>query len=205
MVYRKKTNFRKKRMVRKYKPKFIRKRFVPKNVFAFKRFFEATDLATTAVLGAQVPQNLSVSFSNLPSPTDFTNLFDMYKICAIKVTYIPDLSEAIAGQQSCNLNSWLDYNDIGIPVITTGEQKESYKTTKGTRIHKRYFKPQVPITVSDVSATSFLQCQRAPWISTTNTNIAHIGLKVISDPTPSAAIYTWQCRVVVYFKCKYVS
>lgn len=176
-----------------------------KNIMQFKRTFQTSSLVTGAVLGSQATQNISVSFGNIPSPTDFTNLFDMYKICGVKIKYIPDLNQAVAGQPSCNLNSYLDYNDLNIPVITTGQQKDSYRTTKGTVIHKRYYRPQVPISVSDISATAFTQCQKAPWISTTNTNIAHVGLKVITDPTPVAVVYTWRVYVTLYFKCKYVS
>lgn len=176
-----------------------------KNIMYFKRTFQAAALSTLGAVGNQVTLNASISLGNLPSVTDFTNLFDMYKICGIKLVLVPDFSEAQAGALNCNMNSYLDYNDISLPVITTGEQKASWRVTKGTRIHKRYYRPQVPINVTDVSTTSFLQSQPAPWISTNNTNIAHLGLKCISDPAPSAAVYTWRPFVTVYFKCKYVS
>lgn len=202
-VYRRRAPRRK----RAYKKRMYRKR-VPRSitnkVFSFKRQFEAAGISLAA--GAAISQVYSPSLGNLPSYTDFTNLFDMYRICGLKISLIPNINmQNVAGNPRFNIFSVIDYNDLNTLTVAQAEQYQNCKRTVNTRTHSRYFKPRIAINQTDVSATAFTASYKTPWISTQNTNIAHGFMKIISDVNPTASTLTYQVQIKMYVQFKNVN
>lgn len=195
----------KKAVYSKYKPSIPRSISKPsEQIFSFKRKFEAAPISVAS--GAAISQVYSPSLGNIPSPTDFTNLFDMYKITGLSITIIPntDMNNSVTNQRF-NLFSVIDYNDLNTVTVVQAEQYENCKRTISTKTHSRYFVPRIAITQTDVSATSFVASYESPWISTSNTNIAHGFLKVISDINPNAGTAYFTVNVTMYMKFKNVN
>jgi len=120
----------------------------------------------------------------VPNYTELTALYDQYKINAIKVHFLPEMTQNVSLAQLNNPVAYsriftaLDYNDASAP--TTIDQLREYQSCKYTSIlkqHKRYFKPRI------VDSSSVYNPGR-PWLSCDNgASVPHFGLKVGIEPT----------------------
>lgn len=209
MVYRKK-NYRKrgirKTRARKYKRNLRRVPNVARKVYYFKRSFETTSLTIPAANAAFTPTVFGWSLGNLPNYSEFQQIFDMYKIKAIKVTFIPDVNlNNVATNKRINFYTVLDFNDVGAltSVPEACEYANVHRTTS-TKTHKRYFKPACAVKLSDVNSNQFTRADRPGWVSTGNTNIAYGYLKWIADLNPNANDITFKVYTTMYIAFKNV-
>lgn len=180
-------------------------------VYYFKRSFETTTLTAAGAGGAAANAVYQLSLSNLPNVTDFTNLFDSYMIRKIKINFIPDLNMANAGtiNPRINLYSVIDRNDASsLASVSEANEYSNCKRTTSTTNHVRYFRPSLPITVTDIASNTFIEENRPRWISTANTLPTHGIVKVISDttlPSSSGTVnYNWRVFITYYIACKNV-
>lgn len=202
--YRRRTTRRPRRTYRRKRTMRTRRKYSGGKIFSFKRKFEAASISLGA--GVAMSSVYSISLGNIPSPTDFTNLFDMYRLAGVKISIIPNvnMNNSVTNQRF-NIFSVLDYNDLSTITVVQAEQYQNVKQTISTRTHSRYFKPKLAINQADVSATAFVASYKAPWISTSNTNIAHGFMKVISDVNPNAGTAYFTVNVTLYMQFKNVN
>ena len=202
MVYRKTTKRRtgrsKRSMSSRYKSRKSRRIRSKKSQYFFSRYTDALGYVncdgTNPALYA-----FNFSLSDLPNYTEFTSLYDMYKLNAVKVTFIPyqTVSNSVAtinnADNTARFFSAIDYND-GTAPITTDNLRE-YQTAKFTRLlktHKRFiYKPKI----LDTNGFAI-----SPWMSTSTPTANYYGLKVGVEPTGSAMHYSIECKYYVSFK-----
>lgn len=179
MVYRRKRTYRKKTPKRTYRKRFNRRSRYNKRgqkVFLFKRFTGAFGTLTLgSITNSYAAYNFSLS--DLPNYTEFTALYDMYKINCVKMVFIPQMDTNVSlstvnnPYASSRFFSVIDYND-GTAPLTIDELRE-YHTCKFTPIlktHKRViYKPKI----LDSSSYSI-----SPWMSTASPSTNYYGLKV---------------------------
>lgn len=173
-------------------------------IYAFKRTFEATPITIASAANATLAY--SPSLSNLPSVTDFTNLFDMYRICGLKFNFVPVYN--VANTTTVNkfeVFSVIDYNDINTITQAQAMEYQNMHKSTSTRPHKRYFKPRIAITQADVSSTSFVASYKPQWISTANTNIAHGFLKFVTDTNTGSTAFVFNVYITMYVQFKNVN
>lgn len=213
MVYYKRRNYRR---YNRSKPRYTRRKRVYKRTFkrrsrgktnkiySFKRTFEDSQLVCNA--GSTASDVYSLSLGNVPAVTDFTNLFDMYRICGAKIVLSPIYDAALSSAiNKFSMFSVIDYNDLNTITQFEAMQFQNVYRTTSTAGHKRYFKPRIAITQSDVSSTSYVASYKAPWISTQNTNIAHGFMKLITDTNSGSAAFTWNVYITLYMQFKNVN
>lgn len=174
------------------------------NTYHFKRTFAGSPVSssTSPVFGAYTLQ-----FSNLPNNSDFTNLFDMYRINKIVVKWVPnhDASEIGSTKGIPDFHSVLDFTDGNAPTsLNEMYEYQSWRMTRGTRIHTRSFIPSVlidalEITPNQASAPKFKQ-----WISTAQTDVAFLGVKYAVGATTASADVSFTPYVTYYYSCKSV-
>lgn len=186
---------------------------------AFKRMFKlGTYTASVSAAGVPSPisQGFSFAFNQLPGTTDFTTLFDQYKINGIKFSLAPTTTEAILSGVSGSsgalgfrrVHTVLDFDDASAP---TGENQmleyQSRKTTNPMQTHSRYWKPTI-LTEQYRSAVSTAYApQRNKYLDLTYTDVPHYGLKLYVDApiyNGVAAAITYEVFVTYYFTCKNV-
>lgn len=126
---------------------------------------------------------LNFSLSQVPNPSDFTNLFDFYRINAIKLHFIPQ----------ANMNSTGSLDPLSIPVIhymvdqddsigfaneTQALEKEGIKTRRLDKPFTYYLKPRVSTEIyNNGITTAYALNRRAQWIDCNSSGVAHFGLK----------------------------
>lgn len=170
-------------------------------VHHFKRVAQISSISASDdgnVLGA-----LEFKFDDIPNKTEFTNLFDQYRINGILVRFIPnftgsDINPSTTAQSVPNIWTIIDHDDAATPAnLNEMMQYPNCKMTRGQNVHKRYFRPSCLVDVAGITTgVKFKQ-----WLNMANTNIPHYGLKYHVDQT-QAEIGTWRVFVTYFFSCK---
>lgn len=214
MVYKKKAK-QKKEGKKMYKSKFGNMRGVGNNlrrqIHWFKRTLEDSQ-SMELVTGSNTPAFGVISFNlgSIPGITEFQDLYDQIRLCAVKVQCIPNVNVNVQQTTTVSLALPILYTAIdltdGLALTTIPEiyEYESLKMTRGDKIHSRYFKPMV-------AADREVAHKGRPWIYLDGTSIndTYLGLKWALQP---ANLSTGQdemgirYRVLVkyYFCCRNV-
>lgn len=148
----------------------------------------------------------------LEDSTDFTRLFDRYKINGVKVTFLNQISEATAGgaQVLPLLTYAIDYDDQGPPTASQMRQKQyvKRKVLTANKPVSIFYKPKKLLTVSDLATTSNSVITNVGWTNCDNPGVNHGGLKFILSNlyggAPATTSVQSQIDIVVqyYLSCK---
>lgn len=159
---------------------------------------------------ADVFKNLTVTLNGLPSSSEFTNLYDQYKIRGVKFTLIPrfNVAQATDGntapfQLPSQIYSVLDF-DGNFPVtINDMFQYENLKMSRGTALHKRYFKPAVLPQVFNGITTGY-SISKNMWIDCQNDAIPHYGSTICIPQVNATEPLGYDLKVDLYVAFKNV-
>lgn len=157
--------------------------------------------SATAVFGA-----ITFTLNNLPNATEFTSLFDEYKIMNCKVHFMPrgNSSEVGTNNNTGKLFTLVDYDDDTAPAsIDEMLQFPNCKTVSSNRNHIRSLVPKhaslvyqsgIPPTVTPGYAA------RSGWLDCNNSSVPHYAVKYGLQATAGANIFDIKIDYVVAFK-----
>lgn len=217
---------RARRMLLKRKPYNRRRANVVKRVnrsaagvHYFKRKLLLTNItASTSALGVPTPAagTMTFNFSSLPSASEFTSLFDEYKLTGVKLDFLP-LGDTInlpitsmtgttgAFSPGGPLILAVDYDDSATPG--SAAQLLEYQTSKVIPIprrHRMYIRPKLAVDINQGITTAY--GARTGWVDTANASVPHYGVKYwMNAPSATSASYTYQVWATYYFACKGVN
>lgn len=179
-------------------------KMIGKKIHYFKRtaYFSGF-LAGSSTL--DVFSSIQFTLGQVPNVSEFTNLFDCYRINGVKVKLMPraNSSEIGTNQGMIKLFSAIDYDDATVPTaITELMQYENLKTTASNRDHSRYFKPKIAKTVFQTALASGYS-QGTGWLDCDNTSVPHYGLKLALQQLPAGA-QSFDCQITYYLAFKQV-
>lgn len=132
----------------------------------------------------------SFALNQIPGFAELTALYDQYKICGVKIQFIPpfDNRDNLATVDSPNISSRfytaIDYND-STPPLSLDELRQ-YENAKMTTVNEKH--------VRYIPAPKFLNNSGQnvnDWISTGNPNTAHYGIKFGIEPTLQTGIINY--------------
>jgi len=142
----------------------------------------------------------------LPNYTEFTNMFDQYRIVEIEVLITPtfttaDMSIPTGGSVVCpQVMTVLDFND-STPLTTDADylqRMDTLKMTIGTVEHRRKFTPRMAALAYAGATSGYTVQPRDSWLDCSYPNIRHYGIK--TRVTPAGATGTgWMYRVFHFF------
>lgn len=182
------------------------KKNIALNVHKFTRSCTAGTIVGSAAYnpytGAIVP-----TFNLLPTPADFTTLFDRYMITYVKVKFhlkVDPGAQAAASAVYPKLWYCRDYTDG-----TTPANLNELRERSGTQY--RVMSPNKPVVVGFKPAV-LSETYRGPvstgygskwfqWIDSSYTDVPHYGLKYCIDPLINTN-YSVDVEVKMWFKCK---
>lgn len=170
--------------------------------------FHANTNTTSAAAGY-------LTLTSLPSVTDFSNLFDQYKITGFKMTWLyshnSDNSTAVAQTTSLPLLYTVYDSDDGTPMASINTMNE-YMTCRVRRLdrpQKIFVRPKVATPAYAGGAfTGWTQPGTQPWIDMATTNVQYYGCKWAIDAngaTANAIVGQIKLIVKVYIKCRDVN
>lgn len=174
-------------------------------VHYFKRtLYTPTSLISSST--ADVPFSFRFRLVDLPpaAVTDFTGLYDQYKIRAVKVSIIPRSNDYGSGITAARIFSVLDYDDSIIPgSLNEILQYQNVKMTTYGKVHSRYFKPSVNFQGGILGTTNNMALpKKNVWIDIASTDVPHFGMKGVITPTSGALAF--DLKVEYYLAMKNV-
>lgn len=152
--------------------------------------------------------NSTFTLGLLPDASDFTNLYDQYRIMGVRVTLLPrgNSSDLITQGNIGRSFSVLDYDDNNVP--SSINQLCQYPNMKMVSTHKAHSRYLVPKFQRDV-ATGLGTIAKNPstgWIDCTRTDVLHYGVKwaVQGPPAAAGANLVYDQITTFYLAFKYV-
>lgn len=141
------------------------------------------------------PSNGAVYYSNtdstangfqlnqLPGYTEFTNLYDQYRIVGVDIRWTPSVTQAIAGatpdQQLPRLVTVADFNDGTVPTTLSNlTQYQSFRADLFNKTLFRSVKPRTALAVYNNLTNNGYALQDGPtWVDTGSAGVQHYGIK----------------------------
>jgi len=198
-------SFKKKRYSRATSKRITAPKFggkIKQPVHYFKRNVDFGSISADG-FGTETTGALNFSLIDVPGYTDFTNLYDAYKIVAVKVIFIPTSDNTTTTISSSNYNNrlftCLDYNDSGVPAtINTVREYHNCKVTGNNVIHKRFIYPKLELDTSH-------QFGANPWTDINSSSVNYFGLKYAFEQPTNDATLRYRIEAVYYMKFKSVT
>lgn len=180
--------------------RFIRNTIIAnQKVHFFKRkLATAWSINVTAAAASSNGSNFGyfssqVKLSDLTNVADFTGLFDLYRINAVKLKFLHGYNCGVANETGVGASG--DPNlMIGVPTLHIVSDPDDSTTPTGTaeilerpyskslyldKDRKFYLKPRVAREVSDGTVTyNYVQYKDRPYIDMNHTDVAYNGIKV---------------------------
>lgn len=178
----------------------IPRRLNQNTTYRFSRIAQyqiSTNASTGAATGAFI-----FSLGELAGLTDFTSLFDFYRIRGVSVTFIPKVTQTTAALAVYGNFYWIaDYDDATPPTLGELEQKQGvrYKYAVG-RAFKTFLRPKALTNIyNGAASTDAHMVGKQGWINAANTGVPHYGLKWAWNGTNES---TMDVIVRYYVECK---
>lgn len=206
---------RRMRLMSKYTPS----QRVPK--LTMKRTFFSFNFSPSTATTTNFWQYQSCTLNQMTTATDITNLFDQYKINAIKYTFRPRYDNfagndtvdtvlpGVTNQAGTMIHIVKDPYYIGTPTgvyntttLNTFLEQGNVRSYQGNKPFSIYFKPTIS---SEAGTVTVGKRVRSRWLSTANgTNIQHYGFHMFAQDVNMTGTFgqSWDVFVTYYLSAK---
>lgn len=178
-----------------FRSRYIKKRFMkkkPRFTRRFKRgytsiknkektyFFKRTMATTYSITDSWNNLNRQIRLADIPNYTDFTGLYDQYKICGIKETFVFDKSEATVGSAASqilpNLYFVYDSNSSGASLSneTAALEYQNCRIRRMDKPIKKWTKTNF-LTSANSGGSDVLTVKGKGYVSTASTSVNYYG------------------------------
>lgn len=193
-------------------PMYIRQ-YRPTGIHNFKRTFQQVYAIEALAVPALVHHAISWTLASLPNYTEFTALFDAYRITGVKTTVTFNSNFASVG--AANLTHYIpnilmvqDNDDA--TALTAVTQYQEYDKFRLRRIDKPFSIFQRPRIAQSAYGggvfTSYIQTKGNPWVDCNSASVEYYGLKWVVDTTEPVSndivLGTLTLYHKVYLQCK---
>lgn len=184
----------------------------PWTVYSFKRIRQTTFTVNYDGLAQFTADGYVFKLSDVQSSTEFTSLYDQYKITGIKAKFFPRVNVLQTVNQGSTfttippIGTIVDYDDAA-PPANYAEATQFM----GARIHEAfkpfslYFKPKISTAAYSGAFTSYT-AGGSPWLDCNSPNIEYYGMKVFTLPysagnnAVTSQDPTWDIVLTYYLK-----
>lgn len=174
-------------------------------IYRFKRSFFVNSYLT-ATAGADTPAAVSFTLNGVPNASEFTGLYDQYRINAVKLRLMPrGNSSELAPGNICSLFSVIDYDDATVPTGGVNQlvQYQSLKVTRSDKEHVRYFKPRINVGAINAITGISNKMNTKGWLDCDVSTTEHYGLKFVVERPPTGTV-VYDAIVTLYLAFKNV-
>jgi len=186
------------------KPSIIRSRFLSgDDVHKFRRNVQKGSLTASAVGPAFIALNFALS--DVPSSTDFTTLFDQYRIDYVVIRAIPvrgNVHDITAGTNYATTLSVIDYDDSTTPAsMNELREFETVMSHHALDTIVRTVRPRIAVAAYSGVFTSFANVGKT-WIDVASPSVQHYGCKIGIDTCVAGALPVWQIECTYFIHCR---
>jgi len=148
------------------------------SVYKFIRIFNGPNFNQQAAVDSI--SSASILLSSLPNSSEFTNLFDQYRIDYVEVTFRPQYNMSTISSQSSQVNPVLytviDYDDAtNVAAVTDLQQYSNCKECRFDETCVRRFQPRIAQAVYSGAFTSFGNTRG--WVDCASAGVQWYGIK----------------------------
>lgn len=152
---------------------------------------------TTAATATPAYYSFAVAFclADIPSYSEFTNLYDHYRINGVALRFtpvftdVPQSSTAATSNTGAMMHMIYDFDDLTVPgtneaAVDTLREYPTYKTYNlaSNRTFKKYIRPKLQTVVYGSGAFGVrTEVKGRPWIDANDVNANYFGLKGIIE------------------------
>lgn len=176
-------------MPQKKQAKTVQKKVtVPRNlaqkIVSIKRTYQAADYNSNASVYSAA-NSYSVALSACPGYTDFTNLFDSYRIVKVRIDFMPNLTGNPANALPGLYNMFhmaVDHTDVSVPS-QSGDvlQYDQHRSVQPYRPFSITWKPAPSSAYYNSATLSGYGPVPGAWIDSSSPAVPHYGLKTWWD------------------------
>lgn len=147
------------------------------------------------------PFSSTFRLSDVPNASEFSNLYDQYKIRGIKWKLMVRSSDFASGITAPKVFTVVDYDDATAPTnLNEILQYQNVKVSQFGNTHARYLKPKITPQLGDLSTLINMRSVGTGWVDMANTNVPHYGIKGIITPSSSALAFDLHITYYLAFK-----
>ncbi len=143
-----------------------------KKVYTFQRTYLVGGLngsTTIDQFGA-----LNFTLNNFPNASEFTSLFDQYRLLQVSVNFVPVSS----AQALAPLYTVIDYDDSTLPTsLNDLLQYQSLQMTQSGQFHSRTLTPQFDMAAYSGAFTSYALSVPGQWVDVASPSVQWYGIK----------------------------
>jgi hypothetical protein len=161
-------------------------------------FYEGTTPTLTTTLASQAGTinryGVSFTLNDVPNTTEFTSMFDQWRISGVEVHLIPRNNVTTTGSTPSDtatyVMTWLDFDNVAFigAGITDGLQSHTMQIHDCHSRITRKFVPRINLRSTDISGTEASGVSLYEgWCDSGAAGIAHFGFKVAIGGTTSAS------------------
>lgn len=201
---------------RKYSKKYgknARRKFKSSKVYRNKSnntVYRFTRLANYSNIDVDNTADFATAYtfklSDLPNYTEFTALYDQYRIRYIKLMFFFQQDPFVnmtTGSFLGRMYTALDFDDATSPTEADIQQMRYVKVKRPVGIVKRFLKPRCLNTIyNDGITNAYTLANKKTWIDCSNPNVTHYGVKLfINKPSGTNHVTcTVQAKFYIEFK-----
>lgn len=176
-------------------------------IYNFKRKVILPDMTAGDPATNPVFARYRFALADVPGSTDFTNMFDKFRIKYVKISFIPKSNVTVPSGTlgTRSIYDTLIYTAVDTDFVTVPSsiadilQRQNVKWSPNNVVHKRFFRPRYPVTSVIVDAKQWMRTD------STGPNNLWSGLQVAvegesSRSDPGAVLY--QVVATYYIQCK---
>lgn len=174
-------------------------------------FTRSVGLGVVTATNGETITAYKFALSDLPSSSDFTSLFDQYRIVQVILEFVP-VTQAFGPSTTAtdlpSVHTVIDYDDDTAPAtINTLRQFSTHQIVANQSYFKRVLTPRcLNVTYQGVTA-AYALAPVGQWNDSNNPGIYYYGVKVGTSPVTTVsgsfilynieATYTIQCRSTI--------
>lgn len=178
-------------------------------IFRFKRW--GTPTSTSQVAGAVFAGNLQFTLNAVNGYTEFTGLFDSYRIAFVEVIFTPRFNfgavNAVGNNLYPKLYTVIDLDDASAPasIAVLLEYGTCRKTNYDQAITRR-IKPFATKAVYNGSTPFSGYSMANDWMDCDYPDIRYYGLKyaIEAGQVGQTNLQTWSIDFIYYIECKFI-
>jgi len=161
-------------------------------VFTLTRNYDYYNLSTASVANNPVFGSVLFALSNLPNYTEFTALFDEYRILQARVHFIP-LNVGTGGSFQ-PIYTVIDYDDSIAPAsIDDLNQYSTLMVAQYGREFERVLTPKFAVAAYSGTFTSY--SPMTGWVDVASPTVQHYGVKYALGASSVASLLVYGIRV----------
>lgn len=200
----------------------INRNKLQRQIHKFKRTALISQITASKISGVQtnIAGAYQFNLAQLPGVSEFSALFDQYKITGVKISFTPGTTQSVnnildsnPGSSSINgsamsfnrFHSAIDYDDSSTPSSEAQLMEYgSHKSSPGNRTHSRFIRPKILQEVYRSALATSYRPISGQYIDMSTTDVPHYGLKVWCDApdSPTNCAITYNVYMTMYFTCK---